>query len=141
MTGIVISAPAGPGAWLISWGRAAIISPRSKRTGELTSLYVERAFLAGARPTPQQCEAYAAEVVRELQDWSFIEQALLIDPTWIEVAYTWSWPNSVWKNRAIEALAADGITQVGRYARWVFQGIGASIRDGLLAGVIAKHRE
>jgi len=115
--------------------------PRSKRAGELTSLYVERAFLAGARPTPQQCEAYAAEVVRELQDWSFIEQALLIDPTWIEVAYTWSWPNSVWKNRAIEALAADGITQVGRYARWVFQGIGASIRDGLLAGVIAKHRD
>ena len=114
--------------------------PRSKRAGrELTSLYVERAFAAGARPTPQQCDAYAANVVRELQDWGFIGEALLIDPTWIEVAYTWSWPDSAWKNQAIEALSANGITQVGRYARWVFQGIADSIRDGLLAGAIVKH--
>jgi hypothetical protein len=109
--------------------------PRSGRAGsELASLYVERAFVGGERPTVSQREAYAASVVAELQDWGFIGEALLVDPTWIDVAYTWSWPGSPWKHQAMAALAAQGITQVGRYGRWRFQGIAQSIRDGLAAG-------
>ncbi len=114
--------------------------PRSGRAGvELASLYVERAFVGGERPTGPQHEAYADSVVAELQDWGFIGEALLVDPTWIDVAYTWSWPGSPWKHQAMAALGAQGITQVGRYGRWRFQGIAQSIRDGLAAGQAARQ--
>jgi len=114
--------------------------PRSRRAGnDLASLYVERAFAGGARPTAPQCEAYAARAVAELQGWGFIGETLLVDPTWIDVAYTWSWPGSPWKTQALAALAGAGIVQVGRYARWRFQGIAESIRDGLIAGAAAKE--
>jgi protoporphyrinogen oxidase len=115
--------------------------PRSRRAArELTSLYVERAFAGAARPTTQECDTYAADVVRELQRWEFIGDALVVDPTWIDVAYTWSWPDSAWKNQALAALAANSITQIGRYGRWMFQGIGASIREGLAAGASVTTR-
>ncbi len=114
--------------------------PRSRRSGEeLVSLYVERAFPAGARPDGPQCAAYAARAVAELQAWEFIGEALLVDPTWIDVAYTWSWPSSAWRSQAIAALDAVGIVQVGRYARWTFQGIAGSIGDGLAAGAAAAR--
>ena len=58
----------------------------------------------------------------------------MVDPTWIEVAYTWSWPGSRWRQKALKALEQHGIYQVGRYARWVFQGIADSVRDGFYAG-------
>jgi hypothetical protein len=38
-------------------------------------------------------------------------------------------------------LAANGITQVGRYATWSFQGIADSIRDGRLAGAAVRRRD
>jgi len=111
--------------------------PRSRRAGnDLASLYVERAF-AGKRPTVPQCEAYAARAVAELRDWGFIGETLLVDPTWIDVAYTWSWPGSPWKSQALAVLDGAGIVQVGRYARWKFQGIVESIRDGLIAARVA----
>jgi len=114
--------------------------PRSRRAGnDLTSLYVERAFAGGAKPTPPQCEAYAGRAVAELQGWGFIGETLLVDPTWIDVAYTWSWPGSPWKAQALAVLDGAGIVQVGRYARWRFQGIAESIRDGLIAGAAAKE--
>ena len=34
----------------------------------------------------------------------------------------------------ILSLDEHGVMQVGRYARWVFQGIADSVRDGLMAG-------
>ena len=58
----------------------------------------------------------------------------MVDPTWIDVAYTWSWPGSTWRVKALKALEEHGIYQVGRYARWVFQGIAESIKDGFIAG-------
>jgi protoporphyrinogen oxidase len=116
--------------------------PRSGRAGnQLASLYVERAFVGGERPTGPECEAYAARVVAELQDWGFIGEVLLVDPTWIDVAYTWSWPGSSWKRQALAALAAFDIHQVGRYGRWNFQGIARSIRDGLSVVQSARERE
>ncbi len=116
--------------------------PPSGRAGnQLASLYVERAFVGGERPIGPECEAYAARVVAELQDWGFIGEVLLVDPTWIDVAYTWSWPGSSWKQQALAALAEVDIGQVGRYGRWIFQGIAGSIHDGLLAGQAARQRE
>jgi hypothetical protein len=72
--------------------------------------------------------------VAELQAWGFIEEAEVVDPTWIEVAYTWSWPGSRWKPEALRRLQEADIFQVGRYGRWIFQGIADSIRDGFYAG-------
>jgi hypothetical protein len=114
--------------------------PRSRRAQrDVVALYVERAFAAGARPTGPEIEAYAARAVAELQGWGFIGEALLLDPSWIDVAYTWSWPGSPWRAQALAVLAASGITQVGRYATWRFQGIADSIRQGLLAGAAVRR--
>ena len=74
------------------------------------------------------------QLTAELQEWGWIDAVEVSDPTWIDVAYTWSWPSSLWKQQALAILQRHGIYQIGRYARWMFQGIADSIRDGLLAG-------
>lgn len=99
------------------------------------SLYVERAFTGdAARPDPAATDAYARSVVEELGRWGFIDGAEVVHPTWIDVAYTWAWPGSTWQRQALDALQRAGIYQVGRYGRWIFQGIADSIRDGFMAG-------
>ncbi|HEY8156816.1 MAG TPA: FAD-dependent oxidoreductase [Myxococcota bacterium] len=103
------------------------------------SLYVERAFAAGARSAEAEERRYAAAVVAELQDWGFIAEPEVVDASWVETAYTWSWPGSRWRERALEALEQRGVELAGRYACWRFQGIADSIRDGLRAG--ARLRE
>jgi protoporphyrinogen oxidase len=106
----------------------------ARRDESRTSLYIERAYRGGERPSDDESRAYADAVVDELRSWGFIDSVEVVDPTWIDVAYTWSWPGSTWKEQAIDALAECGIIQVGRYARWKFQGIAASIKDGLRIG-------
>ncbi|MCM2256238.1 MAG: protoporphyrinogen oxidase-like protein [Vicinamibacteria bacterium] len=98
------------------------------------SLYVEFAWRGGERPARPAVERLCAETVAELQAWQFIGEAEVVDPTWIDVAYTWAWPRSNWRAEALSALEANGVRMVGRYARWQFQGIAESIRDGLAAG-------
>jgi protoporphyrinogen oxidase len=113
--------------------------PRSQRAGSDTvSLYVERAFPGGERPAPDQCETFIAAALAELRDWGFIGETLIVDPSWIDIAYTWSWPGSSWRSQALAALDSTGILQVGRYAAWKFQGIAGSMRDGLQVGRAAK---
>ncbi len=109
--------------------------PASARaSGNRVSIYVERAFPAGSQPDERAVADYCAQVVKELQQWGFIAEAEVVHPTWVEVAYTWSWPGSGWKAQAIKALEEVGIYQIGRYGRWIFQGIADSIRDGFIAG-------
>lgn len=109
--------------------------PASARdSGDKVSIYVERAFAGGEKPGDDEVTAYSARVVAELQRWGFIDTAEVVHPTWVEVAYTWSWPGSSWTRQAIQALEKAGIYQVGRYGRWIFQGIADSIRDGFIAG-------
>lgn len=102
--------------------------------GPAVSLYVERSYRGGERPDPGAIAHYVDTVVRELQDWGFIGAADVVDPTWVDVAYTWSRPGSRWVVEAIAALATHDIRVAGRYARWSFQGITDSLRDGFLAG-------
>jgi protoporphyrinogen oxidase len=104
------------------------------------SLYVERAYPGGAKPSDDQIAQYAHSAVKELQEWGFIAQPEVVDPTWIDVAYTWSWPGSHWRQKALHALEEHGIFQIGRYGRWTFQGIADSIRDGLFAGAAFASR-
>ncbi|MFN2166495.1 MAG: protoporphyrinogen/coproporphyrinogen oxidase [Anaerolineae bacterium] len=108
-------------------------------SADRVSIYVERAFPGDARcPDQEALGAYGRQVVDELVRWGFIGEAEVVHPTWIDVAYTWSWPGSAWQRQALAALEEVGIYQVGRYGRWVFQGIADSIRDGFVAGAALK---
>lgn len=106
----------------------------ARNSGELVSIYVERAFAGSAKPQKKAIKKYAENVVGELKGWKFIKTAEIVDPTWIDVAYTWSWPGSSWKKQAVDTLEKFGIYQVGRYGLWRFHGIADSIRDGLYIG-------
>jgi len=114
--------------------------PQSARmANDRVSVYVERAYPGGQEPSTQAIKIYAEAVVAELQQWQFIGAAEVVDPTWIEVAYTWAWPGSTWKAKALRRLQEHGIYQVGRYGRWQFQGIADSIRDGFFVGAGFKQ--
>lgn len=99
-----------------------------------TCIYVERSFRGGERPDDAGIAHYSAGVVKELQDWGFIGAVDVVDPSWVDVAYTWNRPGSAWVSEATAALAEHDIRVAGRYARWNFQGITDSLRDGFLAG-------
>lgn len=104
-----------------------------------TAIYVERSFPGGAKPSADAIDSYSESVQRELQEWGFIGDVEVADPTWIDVAYTWAWPGSNWRGEAMKALETHGIFPVGRYGRWCFQGIADSIRDGFIVGAAVKQ--
>ncbi|MBI2571440.1 MAG: FAD-dependent oxidoreductase [Candidatus Schekmanbacteria bacterium] len=108
--------------------------PRGSGLPRRVAMYVERAYPGGQRPSAPEIERYGRQVVAELQSWGFLAAPEVVHPTWIEVAYTWRRPGSKWREEALAALEENGILMVGRYARWQFQGIAESVRDGLCAG-------
>lgn len=95
------------------------------------SIYVERAYANGNKPSAGEINAYISSVIRELQGWDFIGKVEVMDSTWIDVAYTWSYPGSKWRSKALGLLEKYDIYQIGRYGRWHFQGIAESIKEGL----------
>lgn len=106
--------------------------PRSSRKdNNRVCIYVEKAYLPGERPDDEQIKRLCNEVTEKLQGWEFIGEPEVIDPTWVEVAYTWSYPGSNWREKALRLLRERGINQIGRYGLWRFQGIAESIEDGL----------
>ena len=114
--------------------------PASVRvTGSRVSIYVERAFPENKKPSPEEVSRYICDALKELQEWGFIVDTEVVDHTWIDIAYTWSWPGSNWRAAAINALKKHHIHQIGRYGTWRFQGIADSIDDGLKAGVAANE--
>lgn len=102
----------------------------SKRDNNRVSIYVEKAFIAGKKDE-EEIKQLCAEVVKELKEWNFITEVDVIDPTWIDVAYTLQYPDSNWREEAIKILRENDIYQIGRYGKWKFQGIAESIKDGL----------
>jgi len=120
---------------------SSFLPESSRANGDRVSIYVERAFAGGVSPTGGKSREYVAATMCELRDWGYIGEVEVADPTWIDVAYTWSWPGSKWRTRALTKLEEDGILMVGRYGRWVFQGIADSIRDGLYVGVVARQSQ
>ncbi len=102
--------------------------------GTRVAAYVERSLPAGPRPSPAQEARLAREAVDELVRNGVVDDVEVVDTTWVPVAYTWSWPGSTWRERAVAALADVGVDQVGRYGRWQFQGIAESIGEGLAVG-------
>jgi len=110
----------------------------SRATNNRTSIYVERAYPGGQKPSEHEIRVYTDAVTKELKKWGFIEDIEVADPTWIDVAYTWSWPGSRWRSKALKILGKHNIFQVGRYGRWVFQGIADSLRDGFFVGTALR---
>jgi protoporphyrinogen oxidase len=113
---------------------SSFIPISARKHVERVSIYVERAYLGGQHPTEQEQQAYSQQVFQELQYYGFIDDVEALDLTWIDVAYTWTWPGSRWRSLVLKHLEENGIYQVGRYGRWIFQGIADSIRDGLMVG-------
>jgi len=103
------------------------------------SLYVETAFRAGQRPSPEATKALVSKIIVELQQSGLIGTVEAADPTWVDVAYTWRRPGSDWISRATSACQACGVEPAGRFGRWSFQGIAASLKEGLLLGSVLRH--
>lgn len=112
-------------------------SVRDRR--DRTSIYVERAYPAHQPPSASEIASYQAAVARELQQWEVIEDVEVSDPTWIEVAYTWSWPGSSWPRKAAALLESHEIHSIGRYGRWSFQGIAESLHEGFAVGGMLRQ--
>lgn len=104
---------------------------KSRKEKNRVSIYVEMAFVGGTKITEEDIKRISNSTVEELRSWRYIKEVEVVDPTWIEVAYTWEWPNSNWKAKALEVLRANNIYSTGRYGKWKFQGIAESIKDGL----------
>jgi hypothetical protein len=102
------------------------------------SLYVEKAYREDTKLSRREINDVCLAIVKELQEWGWIEDVEVIDPIWIDVAYTWSWPGSRWREKALKVLEEHGIYQIGRFGRWIFQGIADSLKDGLTAGGAVK---
>jgi protoporphyrinogen oxidase len=116
--------------------------PGSARArGDRVSVYVEKSYRQGTRLDTSEIAELCQEVIQELQDWAWIREVDVVDTTWIDVAYTWSWPGSKWRNKALAALAQRSIYSIGRYGSWCFQGIADSLKEGLTAGVMMAERD
>ena len=94
------------------------------------ALYVEHARRRGDRPDPAAEAALVAATVDELVARDVVRSVEVVDVSWVPTAYTWSVPGSTWAADALDVLAELGVEQVGRYARWHFQGIAESIAEG-----------
>jgi len=100
------------------------------------SLYVETAFRSGQRPSAEATQVLVAEIIEDLRQSGLIDKVEAADPTWVDVAYTWRRPGSDWVSRAMLACRECGVEPAGRYGRWSFQGIAASLKEGLLLGSV-----
>jgi protoporphyrinogen oxidase len=116
---------------------SSFLPASSQPVRDRVSIYVEKAYPGGQRPSPEEVAACSDATVKELCEWGFVASAEVVDPTWIDVAYTWSWPGSNWRVTALKALEERDVIMVGRYGRWVCQGIADSIRDGFFVGAAA----
>jgi len=103
------------------------------------SLYIETAFRGGERPSPEATRGLVKDIIEELQESGLIEKVEAADPTWVDVAYTWRRPGSDWVSRATSVCQEFGIEPAGRYGRWSFQGIAASLKEGLLLGSVLRQ--
>ncbi|MFH1394587.1 MAG: FAD-dependent oxidoreductase [Candidatus Omnitrophota bacterium] len=104
----------------------------SRKDNNIVSLYVEKTYLPSKKPKRAALKKICKDIVTELKEWEFIADTEIIDPVWIETAYTWSYPDSDWKQKTTELLRQNHVCPVGRYGLWEFQGIAQSIRDGLV---------
>ena len=102
---------------------------KTKAPEGMVSLSIEMAFKP-CKYEDLDIEKITFDVIKELQDWGWIGAVAVVDPTWVECAYTWLYDKDDAK-KEIEWLATQGIISTGRYGKWKFQGMTQSIEDGL----------
>ncbi len=108
----------------------------SRHESDRVSIYVEKAYSSGMALSEEKIQQTCEDIVNELLEWEFISEAEAVDPTWIENAYTWQYPDSNWVEKTITDLQKHNIYQTGRYGKWKFQGITESIKDGIEIGKV-----
>ena len=113
---------------------ASFLPASERRVKTHAAIYVERAYSGGCKPAGAELARYKRGVVEMLKRWRFIKDAQVLSDDWVEVAYTWSRPGSRWREKALRALKSHGIVQAGRFARWHFQGVADSLKEGWDAG-------
>lgn len=105
---------------------------RHRRNSDYVSIYVEMAYRDKRILIQSEIKNIVSQVIKELQNWDFISEPEVVDYNWTEIAYTWEYPNSKWRQKALKILEKSRIFQVGRYGKWINQGIVDSINDALL---------
>jgi len=103
----------------------------ARKDNSKVSIYVEKAYKGGTKLSDEDIKNLCENVVKELKDWKFIEEVEVVDHNFVEVAYTWKYPDYDCIERVIEELKKYNIYQTGRYGKWKFQGIAESIKDGV----------
>lgn len=103
----------------------------SREDGDKVSIYVEKAYMGGQKPSADEVKRISQDIVKELQEWGFISDVEVVDATWVESAYAWQYPGSTWKETAMNILETHNIYQVGRYGQWKSQGLVDSMNDGI----------
>jgi protoporphyrinogen oxidase len=101
---------------------------------DIVSIYAERSFPSASPPSLQEQSLASSAIVEELKDWCVISEPIVVSSTFTDPAYTWSRRGSTWAQHAIRRLADAGISQIGRYGSWRFQGMLESFEQGLSAG-------
>lgn len=112
---------------------SSFLPASSRLTNDRVSIYVEKAYPGSKKPTEKEIVKLCNDIVLELIGWGFIKATEVISHTWIDIAYTWQYTDSNWKERATAILKENKIYQTGRYGKWKFQGVAESIYDGLNA--------
>jgi protoporphyrinogen oxidase len=118
---------------------SSFLPTSSRESGDRVSIYAERAYPGGKKLQGIEIQEHTECVKNELQEWGFIDDIEVTDSTWIDVAYTWAWPDSSWRQTALMQLENNGIYSIGRYGRWNFQGIAESLLEGLSIGRIFRN--
>jgi len=105
-----------------------------RNRADIVSIYAERSFSSIAPPGLEGQSSASKAIVQELKDWGIISEPLVVSSTFTDPAYTWSRRGSTWAQHVIQRLAEAGISQIGRYGGWRFQGMLESFEQGLSAG-------
>jgi protoporphyrinogen oxidase len=101
---------------------------------ERASFYVECSYPSDSPPAPEEIDRRCLAVVEEMRAMGYLIEPEIIDPSFVELAYTWRRPGSTWAEELMDELRKRSIFQTGRYAAWRGYGIADSIRDGFLQG-------
>ena len=105
-----------------------------RNRADIVSIYAERSFSSASPLRMEERSSASSAIVAELRDWGVISEPIVVSSTFTDPAYTWSRRGSTWAQHAIRCLAEAGISQIGRYGGWRFQGMLESFEQGLSAG-------
>jgi len=101
----------------------------------IISLYVEKAYPMNSKLKQDDLKKSVKDIVEELKEWQIIEKELIVDFTWVPIAYCWESTETPQNYKEIirNKYKSFGIFSTGRYGKWETQGVIDSIKDGFLA--------